>query len=78
MIVQIQRTLNGDTDQVTVRNQDGSLNWTGSTPENLRLWLGSRTMVYAEAHLTEAGVGVDHAVADPLWSHPLTPTRNSC
>lgn len=71
MIVQIQRTLNGDTDQLTVRNQDGSLNWTGPTPETLRHWLGSRTMVYAEAHVTDAGVGVDHAVADPRWSSPL-------
>jgi len=77
MIVQIQRTLDGDNDQVTIRNQDGSINWTGPTPENLRLWLGSRTMVYAEAHLTEAGVGVDHAVADPRWSDPLTTKKNS-
>ena len=72
MIVQIQRTRNGDTDQVTVRNRDGSVTWAGPIPENLRLWLGSRTMVYAEAHLTEAGVGVDHAVADPHWSNPVT------
>jgi hypothetical protein len=72
MIVQIQRTLDGDTDQVTVRNQDASLSWTGPTPDNLRLWLGSRTMVYAEAHLTEGGVAVDHAVADPRWSHSVT------
>ena len=69
MIVQIQRTLNGDNEQVTVRNQDGSLNWTGPITETLRHWLGSRTIVYAEAHLTEAGIGVDHAVADPRWSH---------
>jgi hypothetical protein len=62
MIVQIQRTLNGDSDQVTIRNQDGSLAWTGPTSDNLRIWLGSRMMVYADAHLTEVGVGVDHAV----------------
>jgi hypothetical protein len=79
MILQSQRTRNGDTDQVTVCNQDGSLTWTGATPEILGLWLGSRAMVFAEAHLTETGIDVDHAVADPRWppsSHPQGDSPN--
>jgi hypothetical protein len=69
MIVQILRTVSdGNSDQVLIRNEDCSIYWVGRVPENLRIWLGSRTMVFAEAHLTEAGIDVDHAVADPQWS----------
>jgi hypothetical protein len=68
MIVQIQRTvIGGDSDQVLIRNEDWSVYWMGPVPEELRVWLGSRTMVFAEAHLMETGIGVDHAVADPRW-----------
>jgi hypothetical protein len=75
MIVQIQRTLDGGTsDQVLIRNEDWSVYWVGVTPEELRVWLGRRTMVFAEAHLTEMGIDVDHAVADPRWP-PSAPPR---
>jgi hypothetical protein len=68
MIVQIQRTVSAEnSDQVLIRNEDWSVYWVGTTPEELRVWLGSRTMVFAEAHLTEKGMDVDHAVADPRW-----------
>jgi hypothetical protein len=76
MIVQIQRTLDGgNSDQVLIRNEDWSVYWVGVTPEELRVWLGSRTMVFAEAHLTETGIGVDHAVADPRWPPSFLPSR---
>jgi hypothetical protein len=78
MIVQIQRTVSGDNaDQVSIRNEDWSIYWAGTTPDNLRIWLGSRTMVFAEAHLTETGIDVDHAVADPRWPLSSPPKSNS-
>jgi hypothetical protein len=73
MIVQIQRT-GENSDQVLIRNEDWSVYWVGLTPRDLRVWLGSRTMVFAEAHLTETGIDVDHAVADPRWP-PSSPSR---
>jgi hypothetical protein len=77
MIVQIQRTVSGEnSDQVSIRNEDWSVYWVGVTPEDLRVWLGSRTMVFAEAHLTETGIDVDHAVADPRWP-PSSPQGDS-
>jgi hypothetical protein len=77
MIVQIKRTFDGgNSDQVLIRNEDWSLYWVGTTPEELRMWLGSRTMVFAEAHLTETGIGVDHAVADARWP-PSSPPKDN-
>jgi hypothetical protein len=77
MIVQIQRTVSGESsDQVVIRNKDCSVYWVGTTPEELRVWLGSRTMVFAEAHLTETGIDVDHAVADPRWPPSSVPRGN--
>jgi hypothetical protein len=77
MIVQIQRTIDGgNSDQVLIRNEDWSVYWVGTTPEELRIWLGSRPMVFAEAHLTETGIGVDHAVADPRWP-PSSPPKDN-
>jgi hypothetical protein len=77
MIVQIRRTVSGgNSDQVLIRNEDWSVYWVGTTPDELRIWLGSRTMVFAEAHLTETGIGVDHAVADPRWP-PSSPPRDN-
>jgi hypothetical protein len=78
MIVQIQRTLDGgNSDQVLIRNEDWSVYWMGATPEELRVWLGSRIMVFAEAHLTETGIDVDHAVADPRWPPSSPPNRGN-
>jgi hypothetical protein len=75
MIVQIQRTVSAEnSDHVLIRNEDWSVYWMGPLPEELRVWLGSRTMVFAEAHLTETGIGVDHAVADPRWPPSSPPT----
>jgi hypothetical protein len=49
MIVQIQRTvIRGDSDQVLIRNEDWSVYWVGTTPEELRVWIGSRSMAFAE------------------------------
>ena len=77
MIVQIQRTVSAETsDHVLIRNEDWSVYWMGPLPEELRVWLGSRTMVFAEAHLTETGIGVDHAVADPRWPFSSAPRGN--
>jgi hypothetical protein len=77
MIVQIQRTVSGEnSDQVLIRNQDWSLYWVGTTSEELRVWLGSRSMVFAEAHLTVTGIDVDHAVADPRWPPSSVPRGN--
>lgn len=75
MIVQIQRIVNGAaSDQVMIRNEDWSVHWVGTMAEELRTWLGSRTMVFAEAHLTHTGMDVDHAVADPRWP-PSSPPK---
>jgi hypothetical protein len=79
MIVQIQRIVSGvSSDQVSIRNEDWSVYWVGTMPDGLRIWPGSRTMVFAEAHLTETGRDVDHAVAGPEMATviPAKPDTN--
>jgi hypothetical protein len=77
MIVQIQRIVSGvDSDQAMIRNEDWSVYWVGTVPDELRIWLGSRTMVFAEAHITGTGIDVDHAVADPRWPPSSPPKTN--
>jgi hypothetical protein len=78
MIVQIQLIVSGEnSDQILIRNEDWSVHWVGTLPEELRIWLGSRTMVFAEAHLTTTGIDVDHAVADPRWPPSSPPKTNA-